>query len=183
MNILVGQIKVREIETRLLNLRHNHNNNSNSNDVGGRPTGRLDLPQLPQPHPPPSPRAPNPFNHNDPFYPFFGATAPPYLPSPLRNEPSVPSYPREVPLLPDYNTLFTKRIAIANTDPNLRAGYSRRPAISKIPHVREAEPSASELPLEDQIRLSPRLRRTFPELSQEEEEPETPKPELYYTKF
>ena len=59
----LGQIKDIEIETWLPNLTCNNNNNSNNSDVGGRPTGRLDLPQPPQP-PPPSPGAPNPFNRD-----------------------------------------------------------------------------------------------------------------------
>ena len=41
-----------------------------------------------------------------------------------------------------------------------------------IRHVSEVEPSASELPPEDQIRVSPTLRRTFPELIDEENENE-----------
>ena len=88
-----------------------------------------------------------------------------------------------MPLTPDYNTLFTERIAIANTYPNLRAGSSRRPVIGVIPRIREAEPSAPELPPEEQIRLSPRVRRTFPELSQEEEEHETGQPEFTIPHF
>ena len=40
-----------------------------------------------------------------------------------------------------------------------------------------------ELAPEDQIRLSPRLRRTFPELSEEEEELETPQPEFTIPNF
>ena len=45
-----------------------------------------------------------------------------------------------------------------------------------IPRVSEEEPSVSELPPEDQIRLSPTLRRTFPEQSDEEDENEPPQP-------
>ena len=66
---------------------------------------------------------------------------------------------------------------------NLRAGYSCRPVIGVIPRVREAEPSTPKLPPEDQIRLSPRLRRTFPELSYKEEELETPQPEITIPNF
>ena len=88
-----------------------------------------------------------------------------------------------MPAPPDYNTLFTGRIAIANTDQTFHAGSSRRPVIGIIPRVREAELSAPELPPEDQIRLSPRLRRTLPELNEEEEEPETPQPAFTIPNF
>ena len=64
--------------------------------------------------------------------------------------------------------MFTERIAIANTNPNLRGTSNRRPVIGMIHRVSEVEPSAPELPPEDQIRVSPTLRRTFPELSNEE---------------
>ena len=103
---------------------------------------------------------------DEPFDPFTGATA--SLPSPPRADPSVPSYPDEMPPSPVYNTLITERIAIADTDPNLRRTFIRRPVIGVIPLVSEVEPSAPELPPEDQIRVSPTLRRTFPELSDEE---------------
>ena len=103
---------------------------------------------------------------DEPFDPFTGATA--SLPSPPRADPSVPSYPDEMPPSPVYNTLITERIAIADTDPNLRRTFIRRPVIGVIPLVSEVEPSAPELPLEDQLRVSPTLRRTFPELSDEE---------------
>ena len=135
----VGQIKNREIETWVLNLRrNNNNNNNNNNDVGRRPNEH----RLPPPPSPPLP--PNPFNP-DLFDPFFGATAPPYLLSPPTNEPSVPSYPREVPPPPDYNTLFSERIAIADIDPNLHAGSSLKPVIGVIPLVREAEPFSARI--------------------------------------
>ena len=167
----LGQIKDREIETRLLNLRSNNNNsnnsNNNNNDVGRRLTEHR-----PPPPPPLSSHSPPNLFNPDPFDPFFGATAPPYLPSLPRNEPSVLPYPRDVPPPPDYNTLFTEKIAITDTDPNLRAGSSRRPVIGVILRVKEAE-LLPDLPPEDQMRLTPRLRRTFPELSEEEEEPET----------
>ena len=70
--------------------------------------------------------------------------------------------------------MFTERIAIADTDPNLRGTSTRRLVICVIPRVREEEPFAPELPPEDQIRLSPTLRRTFPELNYEENENESP---------
>ena len=88
-----------------------------------------------------------------------------------------------MPPLQDYNTLLTERIAIANKDPNLHAGSSRRPVIDVIPPVRVSELSAPELPPEDQIRLSLRLRGTFPELSEEEEEHKTPQPEFNIPNF
>ena len=103
---------------------------------------------------------------DEPFDPFTGATA--SLPSPPRADPSAPSYPDEIPPLPVYNTLVTERIAIADTDPNLRRTFIRRLVIGVILLVSEVEPSAPELPPEDQIRVSPTLRRTFPELSDEE---------------
>ena len=103
---------------------------------------------------------------DEPFDPFTGATA--SLPSPPRADPSVPSYPDEMPPSPVYNTLITERIAIADTDPNLRRTFIRRLVIGVILLVSEVEPSAPELHPEDQIRVSPTLRRTFPELSDEE---------------
>ena len=109
---------------------------------------------------------------DEPFDPFTGATA--SLPSPPRADPSAPSYPDEIPPLPVYNTLVTERIAIADTDPNLRRTFIRRLVIGVILLVSEVEPSAPELPPEDQIRVSPTLRRTFPELSDEENENDLP---------
>ena len=103
---------------------------------------------------------------DEPFDPFTGATA--SLPSPPRADPSSPSYPDEIPPLPVYNTLVTERIAIADTDPNLRRTFIRRLVIGVILLVSEVEPSVPELHPEDQIRVSPTLRRTFPELSDEE---------------
>ena len=103
---------------------------------------------------------------DEPFDPFTGATV--SLPSPPRADPSVPSYPDEMPPSPVYNTLITERIAIADTDPNLRRTFIRRLVIGVILLVSEVEPSAPELPPEDQIRVYPTLRRTFPELSDEE---------------
>ena len=55
--------------------------------------------------------------------------------------------------------------------------------IDVIPRVREVEPSAPELAPEDQIRLSPGLRRTFPELSEEEDKTETTQPEFTIPNF
>ena len=90
-----------------------------------------------------------------------------------RAEPSAPPYPSEIPPLPDYNTLFSDRIAIADADPNLRRTSTRRTVIGVIPRVSKVEPSAPELPPEDRIRVSPTLRRTFSELSDEGNENET----------
>ena len=58
----------------------------------------------------------------------------------------------------------------------LRGNSTRRPVVGVIPRVSEEEPSVPELPPEDQIRLSPTLRRTFPEQSDEEDENEPPQP-------
>ena len=110
------------------------------------------------PPPPLSPGAPD-----QPFNLLFGATASPLLPSPPRAKPSVPSFLDGFSPPPDYNILFTERIAVADTDPYLRTGSRCRPTIDIIPRVREAEPTAPELPPEEQIRLSPMLRRVFPE--------------------
>ena len=98
------------------------------------------------------------------FDPFFGATAPPLLPSLPRTEPSVPPYPNDLPPPPDYNSLFAERIAIADTDPNLCTDSRHRPTIRIIPRVREAEPTAPELLPEEQeqIRLSPTVWGVFP---------------------
>ena len=152
----LGQVKDRGIEARLLNFQRNNNNNSNNsnNNDGGRPGGRLDLP----PPPLPSPRAPD-----QPFDLFFGATAAPLLPSPSRTEPLALPYPDDLPPPPGYNTLLAERIAIANTEPNLRTGSRHRLTIGIILRVREAERTAPELPPKEQIRLSPTLVRVFPE--------------------
>ena len=109
----LGQLKVREIEAWLSNLRHknnfNNNYNNNKNNFGGKRTGNL-----PGPPPPlPLPGAPD-----KRFHLFVGATAP--LMPPPGVDPSAPSYPGKIPPLPDYNTLFTERIDIADTDLNLR---------------------------------------------------------------
>ena len=69
--------------------------------------------------------------------------------------------------------MFSDRIAIAETDPNLRRTSTRRTVIGVIPRVSKVEPSAPELPPEDRIRVSPTLRRTFSELSDEGNENET----------
>ena len=52
-----------------------------------------------------------------------------------------------------------------------------------MPCVNKVEPSAPELPPEDQIRVSPTLRRTFPELSDEEIENEPPQLEFTVPNF
>ena len=70
--------------------------------------------------------------------------------------------------------MFSKRIAFADTDPNLRRTSTRRPVIGVVPRISKIEPSAPELPPEDQIRVSPTLRRTFSELSDEGNENEPP---------
>ena len=70
--------------------------------------------------------------------------------------------------------MFTERIAIADTDPNLRGTSTHRPIIGVIPRVSQVELPSPELLPEDQIRVSPSLRRTFPELSDEENENEHP---------
>ena len=124
----LAQLKDREIEARLSNLRRNNNfsqnyNNSNKN-FGGRPTGNLPGP----PHPLPLPGAPD-----EPFNPFTGATAP--LPSPPRADPSVSLYPAKIPLPPDYKSLFTERIAIADADLNVKGTSTHRPVIRVIPRV------------------------------------------------
>ena len=113
----------------------------------------------------PSPGAPD-----EPFDPFAVATAP--LPSPPGVNPSAPSYLHEIPPPPNSNTLFTERITIADTNPNLRGTFTHRPVIGVITRVSKEEPSAPELPLEHQIRVSPTLRRTFPELSDQKNENE-----------
>ena len=170
----LGQLKDREIEARLSNLRRNNNfnnfnnnYNNNSNNFGWKPTG--DLPGPPPPSP--SPSAPR-----EPFDPFAGAIAP--LPSPPRAEPSTLPYPGEIPPPPDYNTLLLERIAIADTEPNLRRTSTHRPVTGVIPRVSEIERSSPELPEEDQIMVSPTLRRTFPELSDEENENKPPQLEF-----
>ena len=70
--------------------------------------------------------------------------------------------------------MFPERIAIAGTDPNLMGTSTRRPVIGVIPLVSEVELSAPEQPPEVQIRASPTVRRTFPELTDEENEIKPP---------
>ena len=55
---------------------------------------------------------------DEPFHLFVGATAP--LTPPPGVDPSAHPYPGKIPPLPDYNTLFTERIAITDTYLNLR---------------------------------------------------------------
>ena len=62
---------------------------------------------------PPTP-LPSPGTPDEPFHLFAGATAP--LTPPPGVDPSVPPYPGEILPPPDYNTSFTERIAIADTD-------------------------------------------------------------------
>lgn len=89
------------------------------------------------------------------FDPFAGATV--LLPSPPRTEPSVPPF----------QVRYLHRQIIIPW-----------PVIGVIPRVSEVEPSVPELPPEDQIRVSPTLRRTYPELSDEEDENKPPRPEF-----
>ena len=99
---------------------------------------------------------------NHPFDPFFGGTVLPLIPSPPRTERSALPYPDDLPPPLDYNILFAERIAVGNRDPNLRTGSKHRPTIGITPHVREGEPTAPELPTEEQIRFTPTLGRVFP---------------------
>ena len=165
----LGQLKDREIEARLSNLRRNNNYNNNNNNSGGRPTGDV-------PGPPPRPAS-----LGAPDEPFDPTTAP-LLPPP-RTDPTAAPYPSEIPPPPDSNTLFTERIAIADTDPNLRGSSTHSPIIGVIPRVSQVELSSPELLPEDQIRVSPSLRRTFPELSDEENENEHPQLEFIIPNF
>ena len=79
--------------------------------------------------------------------------------------------------------MFTERIAIADTDPNPRGTSTRRPVIGVIARVRKVEPSVPELPPEDQFRVFATLRRTFPELSDEENENGPPQLEFTIPNF
>ena len=94
---------------RLSNLRRNNNvnknYNNNNNNFSGKPTCNL---------PGPPPLSPSPGAPDEPFDPYAAATT--LLPS----APSAPPYPGEILPPPDYNTLSTERIAIADTNPNLR---------------------------------------------------------------
>ena len=101
----LGQLKDREIEAHLSNLRPNNNfsNNykNNNNNFGGRPTGNLHGP----PHARLSPGAPE-----EPFGPSAGATAP--LSSPPRVDPSAPPYPGEIPPPPIVILCFLKELPL-----------------------------------------------------------------------
>ena len=70
--------------------------------------------------------------------------------------------------------MFIERIAIADTDPNLRGTSTRRPVTGVIPLVSEVESSVPELPPEDQLKVSQTLRRAFPKLSDKENENQLP---------
>ena len=105
------------------------------------------------------------------------------LPPPSGVEPSVPPYPREIPPTPDYHTFFTERIAVVDRNPNLRGNYNQRLVISVMPRVSEVEPSAPELPPEDQIRLFLTLGKTFLVGSDKEDENELPQPESTIPNF
>ena len=122
-----GQLKYTEIEVRLSNLRRNNNvnknYNNNNNNFGERLTGNLPGP----PPPPSSPGAPD-----EPFDPYAAATAP--LPSLTRVDPSAPPYPGEILPPPDYNTLSTERIAIADTKSKSKGTCTCRPVIDVIHH-------------------------------------------------
>ena len=118
---------------------------------------------------------------DEPFDPFAGATE--LLQSPPRADPSAPLYPRKIPPLPDYNTLFTERIAIADTDPNQRGTSTCTLLVGVIPCVSKVEPSVPELLPEDQIRVSATLKRTFPELSDKVNENELSKLEFTIPNF
>ena len=85
----LGQLKDREIEARLSNLRRsnnfNNNYNNNNKNFGGKPTGNLPGP------PPPRSSLGAP---DEPFDSFAGAIAP--LPSPPKIAQSETPYPREI---------------------------------------------------------------------------------------
>ena len=70
--------------------------------------------------------------------------------------------------------MFIERNAIADTDPNLRGTFTRRPVIGVILLVSEVEPSVPKLPPEDQIKVSPTPSRIFPELIDEGNDNELP---------
>ena len=105
------------------------------------------------------------------------------LQSPPRADPKAPPYPRKIPPPPDYNTLFTERIAIADTDRNQRGTSICTLLVGVIPCVSKVAPSAPELLPEDQIRVSPTLRRTFRELSDKVNENELLKLEFTIRNF
>ena len=79
--------------------------------------------------------------------------------------------------------MFTEKIAIADTDPNPRGNSTRRPVIGVIARVRKVEPSVPELTPEDQFKVFAILRRTFPELSDEENENGPPQLEFTVPNF
>ena len=73
--------------------------------------------------------------------------------------------------------MFTERVAIADTNPNLRGTSTHRLVIGVIPHVGRVEPP------EDQVRVFPTLRRIFLELSYEENENEPRQLEFTISNF
>ena len=77
-----------------------------------------------------------------PFDPFAGATE--ILPLPPRADPSAPPYSGEIPP-PGYNTLFTEKFAIVESDPSLRETSTHRLVIGVIPRISEVEPSVPDL--------------------------------------
>ena len=79
--------------------------------------------------------------------------------------------------------MFTERIAIADTYPNPRGTSTRRPVVGVIARVTKVEPSVPELPPEDQFKVFAILRRTFPELSDEENENGPPQLEFTVPNF
>ena len=79
--------------------------------------------------------------------------------------------------------MFTERVAVVNTYPNLCRISTRRPVIGIIPRISKGELSVPELPPENQIRLSSTLRRTFPELNDEENENELPRTQFAIPNF
>ena len=168
----LGQLKDRELETFSSNLDANSNfsNNSNNNNFGWRSTG------LPSPQelylPLPSPGAPD-----EPFDPFAGVTAP--IPSLSRVEPSLPPY---------LNDLFCQIIILClqnelSLQIQIYAELLANQLSGVILRVIEAESPAPELSPENEIRVSPILRRTFPELSDEEEDNEPSRPEFTIPNF
>ena len=79
--------------------------------------------------------------------------------------------------------MFTERIAIADTDRNQRGTSICTLLVGVIPCVSKVAPSAPELLPEDQIRVSPTLRRTFHELSDKVNENELLKLEFTIRNF
>ena len=64
--------------------------------------------------------------------------------------------------------MFTERIVIVNTDPNLRGTFTRRPVTGVIPRVSKVDPS---------------LRRPFRQLSDEVNENDSPQLEFNLQDF